>query len=317
VSPERISIIVPCKVLNNYTAECIAHCKALDYDNVEIIVLPDGGAPAVPEVKIIPTGEVPPGKKRNIGVANSAGEFCAFIDSDAYPRKDWLRNAVKYFDDPSIAGVGGPGLTPPEDSTLQEVSGAILSSFMVGQELSARYKAREARESNDIHSCNFIVRKLVFEAIEGWDEHFWPGEDTLLCLAIKRIGRRMIIAPDVVVYHHRRPLLVPHLRQIWNFGLHRGFFVKEFPETSRKPIYFFPSLLLLGLVGGAVAAPFGGVVGQVFFSFLGLYIFLALVAAFLARNLKQVPLVWIGILLTHLTYGAGFIRGLVAKELVR
>ncbi|MFQ6136538.1 MAG: glycosyltransferase [Candidatus Hydrothermarchaeales archaeon] len=55
-----------------------------------------------------------------MGIENSAGELLAFIDSDAYPRKDWLKNAVKYFSNPEIAAVGGPGLTPEEDNTLQK-----------------------------------------------------------------------------------------------------------------------------------------------------------------------------------------------------
>ena len=208
-------------------------------------------------------------------------------------------------------------MTPQDDSLLQKVSGAILSSFMVGKELSARYKAKGILNSDDIHSCNFIARRSVLEEIGGWNEHYWPGEDTLLCLAIKKIGGRMVEAPDVVVYHHRRPLLIPHLRQIWNFGLHRGFFAKKFPETSRKPIYFFPSLFLIGLAGGVATSPFNSILARVFLAILGMYILLALVASFSAKDLKQGPLVFIGIFLTHLTYGAAFIKGLFARRLAR
>ena len=313
----KVSIIIPCKCIDDYTKQCIEYCKELDYNDFEIIVLPDVEAEPIADVRIIPTGAVTPGKKRNIGVAKASGEFCAFIDSDAYPRKDWLKNAINYLADEEIAGVGGPGLTPQDDSLLQKVSGAILSSFMVGKELSARYKAKGILNSDDIHSCNFIARRSVLEEIGGWNEHYWPGEDTLLCLAIKKIGGRMVEAPDVVVYHHRRPLLIPHLRQIWNFGLHRGFFAKKFPETSRKPIYFFPSLFLIGLAGGVATSPFNSILARVFLAILGMYILLALVASFSAKDLKQGPLVFIGIFLTHLTYGAAFIKGLFARRLAR
>jgi hypothetical protein len=54
---------------------------------------------------------------------------------------------------------------------MQKASGYILSSFMVGG-LSSRYKSLgETRESNDIHSCNFIVRKSILKKI-GWNEKF-------------------------------------------------------------------------------------------------------------------------------------------------
>ena len=180
-----------------------------------------------------------------------AGEFCAFIDNDAYPRRDWLTNALKYFENPEVGGVGGPGLTPEADGFMQKAGGYVLSSFMVGN-LSSRYKTKSCFESDDIHSCNFIARKSVVEEAGGWNEKYWPGEDTLMCLAIKKLGKKLIESSDVVVYHHRRSLFKPHLKQVSRFGEHRGFFVKKFPENSVKLTYFFPSLLLSSLVAGII-----------------------------------------------------------------
>lgn len=102
-----VSIIIPCKNVDAYVKECIAHCKKLDYDNYEMILLPDKPTSGIEDVKIVPTGSVTPGKKRNTGIRHAKGEICAFIDSDAYPREDWLRNAVGYFSNPEIAAVGG------------------------------------------------------------------------------------------------------------------------------------------------------------------------------------------------------------------
>jgi len=58
-------------------------------------------------------------------------------------------------------------------------------------------------ESDDIHSCNSLCEDL-FLRNRRWNEKYWPGEDTLMCLAIKKTGKKMIEAADVVVYHHRR-----------------------------------------------------------------------------------------------------------------
>src|SRR3989337_564608 len=118
-----VSIIVPYKDVDDYTRECIKHCKQLNYDSYEIILLPDDSKETIEGVKVIATGPVSPGRKRNIGVENSRGEFCAFIDSDAFPRSDWLTNAVEYLENPEIGGVGGPGLTPEEDELIQKAGG--------------------------------------------------------------------------------------------------------------------------------------------------------------------------------------------------
>ena len=120
---------------------------------------------------------------------------------------------------------------------------------MVGN-LSSRYKAKTYFESDDIHSCNFIARKSVIESAGGWNEKYWPGEDTLMCLAIRKVGKKLIESSDVVVYHHRRSLFRPHLKQVSRFGEHRGFFAKKFPQNSAKLTYFFPSLLILFFIVG-------------------------------------------------------------------
>jgi cellulose synthase/poly-beta-1,6-N-acetylglucosamine synthase-like glycosyltransferase len=312
-----VSIIIPCKEIDPYTRECIECCKRLDYGNFEILLLPDYSAKAIDDVQIIATGPVSPGVKRNSGVKNSNGEFCAFIDNDAYPRTDWLTNALKHFQDLQVGGVGGPGLTPEADGLKQQASGYVLSSFMVGT-LSSRYKTKDCFESDDIHSCNFITRKKVIEDAGGWNEKYWPGEDTLMCLAIKKIGKKLIESSDVVVYHHRRSLFKAHLKQVSRFGEHRGYFVKKFPENSVKITYFFPTLLLCSVVLGIIFSIFL----PFFIYFLlfagALYLSLSLGAASTqAKTAKLLFLVWSGIIATHLIYGSYFLLGLSKRELKR
>ena len=99
-SKPLVSIIIPCKEVDQYTKESIAGCKQLDYSNFEIILLPDSSIEIIAGVKVIPTGPLSPGYKRNIGVKNAKGEFCAFIDNDAYPRSDWLANGLNYLENP-------------------------------------------------------------------------------------------------------------------------------------------------------------------------------------------------------------------------
>lgn len=312
-----VSIIIPCKKVDQYAKECIEYCKRLDYENCEILLLPDNALEEIDGVKIISTGPITPGAKRNIGVTRSMGDICAFIDSDAYPRKDWLNNAIKYFNDPQVAAVGGPGITPGEDDTMQKASGYVFSSFMVGK-LSNRYKAKRYVESDDIHSCNFIVRKLVLIKAGGWNEKYWPGEDTLICFAIKRLDKKLIEALDVVVCHHRRPLFKEHLRQVWRFGMHRGFFAKKFGGNSFKFTYFVPSLVVLSLFAGALVS----ILVSFFMSFLlmaiAAYLILCLIAASLdVREAKLVLPVWLGTIATHIVYGISFLIGFLKRDLKR
>lgn len=312
-----VSIIIPCKNIDEYTRECIEYCKRLDNLDFEILLLPDYVTEAIEGVKTIETGPVPPGTKRNIGVKNSKGEFCAFIDNDAYPRSDWLTSALRYFEDPEVGGVGGPGLTPEVDGFMQKAGGYVLSSFMVGN-LSSRYKTKSCFESDDIHSCNFIARKAIVEAAGGWNEKYWPGEDTLMCLAIKKLGKKLVESSDVVVYHHRRSLFKPHLKQVSRFGEHRGFFVKKFPENSVKLTYFFPSLLVSSFLAGILISLLVPFFSYILLFGVMVYLVSCLIAVALqVRNAKMIFSVWLGIIVTHIIYGSYFLSGLIKRDLKR
>ena len=312
-----ISIIIPCKEIDSYAKECVDYCKQLNYESFKIVLLPDDTSTEIEDVKVISTGPITPGAKRNIGIANSNGVLCAFLDSDAYPREDWLQNAAKYFEDPDVIAVGGPGLTPDEDPFMQRAGGFVLSSFMVGN-LSKRYTSKLVSESDDIHSCNLFVRRSVLLDVGGWDEKYWPGEDTLMSMAINRLGKKMIEAPDVVVYHHRRPLFGQHINQISKFGVHRGFFVKKYKGNSLKLQYFLPSaLVLLGFAGGLLSM-FNKLIYPIFMMVFVVYLVLCLIVSFVVVNdLKMIPVVWLGIILTHVSYGVSFMIGLFKRDLMR
>jgi len=243
------------------------------------------------------------------------GEILAFIDDDAYPEKDWLRNALKNFRDPDVAAVGGPAVTPDEDSLKQKASGLVYASVLVSGKYAYRYLPKDRLEVDDYPSCNFLVRKSVMQQLGGFKTDFWPGEDTKLCLKItKELGKKIIYDPEVLVYHHRRPVFLAHLRQIANYALHRGYFVKKYPQTSLKIAYFLPSLLLIGIFSGGVLALSLVSLRAMYFLGLSLYLFLVLTFSF-SGKLRLIPLVFSGIILTHLTYGFYFIKGLLSMRL--
>lgn len=309
-----VSIIIPCREISDHARECVKRCKQLDYESFEIILLPDDIHENIEGIKIVSTGSITPGAKRNIGIDNSKGEICAFIDSDAYPRRDWLSSAIKYFNDPWVVAVGGPGLTPKEDGAMQKASGHVLSSFMVGN-LSYRYKAEKELESNDIHSCNFVARKTILEQVGGWNEKYWPGEDTLICLAMNKTGKKLIEAPDVVVYHHRHPLFVPHLKQVSRFGLHRGYFVKKFQGNSLRLIYFIPSLFVLFSFASVLTTFINPFLMNAQLLAISLYFILVLIATLLeVRDASLILPVWLGIIMTHVVYGVSFLIGLMNRD---
>jgi hypothetical protein len=199
---------------------------------------------------------------------------------------------------------------------MQKASGAILASRIAMGRLADRYAPAKVRGDDDLPTCNLLVRRGVVDRLGGFNVDFWPGEDTHLCLQITRgLGLKMIYAPDVVVYHHRRALFRPHLRQIWAYGLHRGFFAKRYPETSRRLLYFAPSMLVVGLILGIPLAFMNPILGAVFVAVVLVYLAVCLFEGLRLRSLKLIPLVFSGLILTHLTYGVAFLKGLLVRRL--
>ncbi len=310
----RVSIIIPCRTVDDLAKNCVAKCKLLDYQNFEIILLPDSTS-SLEGVNVIPTGQVSPGKKRNVGNSVASGEVFAYIDADAYPRPDWLSNAVNYLGRGGVGAVGGPGLTPPDDSSFAQAQGAILSSFLVSGKISSRYRRSEAEESDDIHSVNFVAWRKVIEAVGGWNEQYWPGEDTLICLEIRKAGYKQLLAPDVVVFHRRRPTWRGYLNQIRNYGIHRGYFAKSFPENSLRLEYFFPSLLIISLVIGIAVSLVFPLFWYVILA--GVLCYVVILLAVSLQSTKNISKILVGVPLTHLAYGEGFIQGLASRKLSR
>ena len=272
---------------------------------------------------MIPTGKVRPAEKRNIGIKAAKGEVVAFIDDDAYPDARWLENAVKYFGEPTIGALGGPGVTPPGDGFWAKCGGRVYENIFVSGNYRYRYLGGRVRKDiDDYPSCNLFVRKDVLEQIGGYRTDFWPGEDTLLCEDIVcKAKKRIVYDPWTLVYHHRRPLFAAHLRQLGRYGFHRGYFVKRFPVTSCKFSYFVPTLFviyLLGLAGFFAWRHFrgGGMLGPVAAVAASPLMFYAFFTA--VSTVSFNPFRWIvtelGVFLSHVWYGVQFLRGLCASR---
>jgi GT2 family glycosyltransferase len=139
-----------------------------------------------------------------------------------------------------------------------------------------------------------------------------------MCLAIKKSGKKLIESSDLVVYHHRRSLFKPHLKQVSRFGEHRGFFAKKYPENSAKLTYFLPSMLVLFLFAGILLSLLFPFCRYIFMSGVAAYLVSSLLAAVLqVRRVRLALLVWLGIIATHMIYGSFFLSGLVKSDLKR
>ena len=321
----KISIIIPVKAVNDYIREAIPHLLALDYSDFEILIfpdeLPDYALPPLfldNRIHIIPSGKTGPAEKRDMALKYATGDIFAFIDDDAYPRSDWLKNAVKWFADEAIGAVGGPAVTPDNDSLLQKASGRVFESYVCSGSYTRRYKPQKQTLDDDLPSVNLLVRRDVFEKIGGFDSSFYPGEDTKLCHDITaKLGKKIIYDPEVLVYHHRRRLFRGHLKQVSNYAKHRGYFMKKLPATSLRIVYFLPLLFTFGVLFGPLICAFIAVLWPVYFSVLAVYFLIDIISVFNPKTPLITCIAFLGVFATHITYGMFTLIGLLSKNLPR
>jgi glycosyltransferase involved in cell wall biosynthesis len=293
------SIIIPVINETEYLAQTKEKLKKQTYKSFELLVITD---------KISKTSN--PAFKRNLGAKMAKGKYLAFLDDDSYPDKDWLKNAKKILlKEKNLAAICGPCLTPPEDNLYQQASGLVWSSLL-GSGGAGDYRNHVAspRFVDDYPTVNLIVNKSDFDKIGGFQTHHWPGEDTVLCLDLtKKLNKKIYYHPGIKVFHHRRAIFSPHLRQLGRYAKMRGLFVKKYPATSARLGYFIPSLFTLYLFSlpfHHFFLPLYLYVGLLFLTFLSFLknrhsLFLSLLAA-------------IAIFITHIYYGLLFIFGLIS-----
>ncbi len=324
--PPLVSVVVACPAPTEYLDECLAGLRAQKYRPFEVLILPDAPSGRAWDafVREIPTGRLRPAEKRNAALTHARGELLAFLDDDTAPSEEWLQRAVPHFGDPAIAAVGGPAVTPASDPFLAQLGGRVYSNRLVSGGYRYRYEPDRVREVDDFPSCNLLVRADVFRELGGFRVDFWPGEDTYLCQEIvHRLKRTILYDPWATVFHHRRKLLLPHLRQVGRYALHRGYFARHFPATSRRVAYALPSLFVVGLVAGGILAAAWPPIRPFYGWSLAAYAAITLLGSFPLGNLlvrfRLHPVVWlgtwVGVVATHGTYGVRFLQGLFTRRL--
>jgi glycosyltransferase involved in cell wall biosynthesis len=316
----RFSIIIPVKELNDYIRETVPHILKLDRHDWELLIVTNEDEPTEwPEdvrIKMMSSGRVGPAEKRDLASRKAVGDILVFLDDDSYPEHNFLTIAESQFVN-GVSALGGPAVTPSSDSYLQKVSGAVFASRITGGSPERYRPVGEARLVDDWPSVNLMVRRDVFHSVGGFNSPYWPGEDTFLCLKLLRAGHRVTYEPKLIVWHHRREGLVRHMRQVGAYGLHRGYFARHLPETSRRIQYFIPSAVVVMFLAYPVTflmpdwINFLGTIGVLVYS---VGVFAGVVDLMRYEDAKVAVGALVYVVATHFSYGWNFIRGFLRRD---
>lgn len=209
------------------TVRCIKACQELEYPH-EVIVVPDNTCPGFPSAK------------RNWAAKFAKGDILAYIDSDAYPRKDWLHNAVRLIK-AGFVGVCGPGILPPDAPPCEYAVDLVYKCLPY----SYRVKSKPLQLVPEYPTFNLLVWKKYVDIVGGF-KNYLTGEDTLLCRDLTKYGQ-ICYSPNIVVYHNRRNSVPGFIKQVSTYGYHRGWLISKFLRALIGTIVMYPVNFIRGL----------------------------------------------------------------------
>lgn len=251
----------------------------------------------------------------NRGIKKAKTEIIAFVNGHTLLSKDWSKNVRIFFEKyKNIDIVGGPQLTPQNSSYFEKVSGYALGSIFGSGGASIRYSGKKLILNADetmLTSANLACRKYVCEKVK-FDENLYPGGDPKFISDAKKNGFKIAYSPEIIAYNKRRTNLRDFTIQNFKYGAVRP--KKETSlETLKHPFFIIPSLFLIYLI---LLAPLS-LISKLFFIPIIVYIlfniFFSAYESVKNKDLKSIFLLPIIFLSIHLSYGAGFIYGILKK----
>ena len=229
-----VSVVVCAYNAEETIDECLSHTTALDYPNLEIIVVDDGSTDETvalstryPRARVLTIPHRGLSVARNEGIRAASGRIIAYLDSDAYPAPDWLYYLVLGFDSATVGGAGGPNVPPLDDPFgAQQVARAPGGPVHV---------LLTDDRAEHVPGCNMAFWKTVLEEVGGFDPVYTSaGDDVDVCWKVLDRDWEIAFHPAALVWHHRRSGVRNYLRQ------QRGYGRAEALVEARHPDRFTP-----------------------------------------------------------------------------
>lgn len=253
--------------------------------------------------KIVPTGF-------NRALAQAQGDVIVRVDGHCEIAPDYVSRCVAHLLEDGVDGVGGPIETIGTTPLSQTIALAMSSRFGVGG--SAFRTVEDKAMLVDTIAFPAYTRAAV-EMAGPLDEELVRNQDDEYNYRLRKLGAKLLLAPDVRSKYYSRSSLRSLWRQYYQYGFYKVRVLQKHPRQMRLR-QFVPPAFVATMLGGAVLAPLSRTVRLFWSLIIGAYGAANLFASWrVARNSRWDHL-WslpIAFFILHFSYGLGFLRGLV------
>ncbi|MDZ7697210.1 MAG: glycosyltransferase [Deltaproteobacteria bacterium] len=289
-----ISVIIPSYNSEDTISNCLDSLESQSYaGDFEIIVVDssnDGTSEMVaagyPGVKLIHLfHKTDPGTARNLGIEQATGEIIAFTDADCTVKYNWLERMAAAHE------------------SLYNVVGGVVGNSMQSNGLVGRagYMAEfrdflpetGKQEVRHIPTCNISYKKRIFTEFGMFQGEYYPQEDLVCNYGLRRRGEKILLDPEIQVWHQQRSGL-------GDFLMHQNRIGKATSRVLKK----------IPLEGSSIAAH--PLLALCLTPFISLVKFMRTVRVFLHRQprfIKERPMVLPVLALGLVGWAFGFVEG--------
>ncbi len=320
----RVSCILPCRNEEKFIGPCLDSFLATAYphDQLELLVVDGDSNDGTREIvqaysakhpcirlldnpkRIVPTA-------LNIGIRAATGDVIVRLDAHVVYPPDYVPKCVAALETSGADNVGGIVVTLPANQTpmAEAIAVGLSHPFGVGNSW-FRIGTAEARWVDTVPFGCF--RRELFSRIGLFDEELVRNQDDEFNFRIIREGGRIMLLPDVVSYYYARESPGLAAKMLYQYGYFKPLVARKIGRvvTLRQLV---PPAFVASLAIGAVLAllwpPAVVLLAAVILMYAAAAIFSA--AGQVRRHGIRCAAALVTVFpLLHISYGAGFIRGL-------
>lgn len=317
-----VSVIVAMRNEEAFIGKCLNSLAQQDYpaEFLEILVIDgrsmDGSREIVsamqeriPNLRLLDNEKKVSPAAFNIGIDNARGEVLTIISAHCYLAPDYVSRCVEYLAQTGADCVGGPIQTIGENDTARAIALAMSSPFGVGDAL-FRYSQREQY----VDTLAFgAYRRDVFERVGLFDEELVGNEDDEFNYRLRGQGGKLFLTPAISSFYYGRASLSALCSQYFRYGFGKVRVVRKHTRLVRFR-HVIPAIFVATLVMTVLLGIFSPAFVALFVLILASYITLSLVVSLWIasrRGWRYVPVLPLAFACLHLSYGTGFLLGLV------
>ena len=246
----------------------------------------------------------------NAGLRLAKGDIIVRVDGHCEIASDYVRRCVEHLAADEIDCVGGPLETLGETYRARVIAAAMSSTFGVGGS-AFRVATDSARLTDTVPFPAY--RRETIQRAGPFDEELVRDQDDEYNYRVRKLNGRILLSPDIRSRYYSRASFLKLWKQYFQYGFWKVRVMQKHPRQMRAR-QFAPPLFVAGLALLLLSAPVFSASKIVLAATVLAYMMLATLASISASRRtewKVLPFLPIAFAIIHLSYGLGFLAGLL------